>query len=305
MKIAFHPSFIHPLPPNHRFPMEKYQKLKTFCDRTFGQEKDVWITPNPMKEEWIKSTHSEQYIQKLQKGTLEKIEERKIGFPWSAQLWERERRIVQGTWELIQNAYENQSFGVNLAGGTHHAFADKGEGFCLLNDLAIGAILGGLAGLTRILILDLDVHQGNGTASILKNIPHCFTFSMHAEKTYPLHKEKSDLDIAFAPGTRDDEYLQALEEHLPLLLHEINPELILYNAGVDILDGDDVGTLKISMEGCRKRDELVFKNSAENGIPVVTTMGGGYQKNLEPILRAHENTILEAFKWEPMIKKLS
>ncbi len=128
---------------------------------------------------------------------------------------------------------------------------------------------------------------------------------MHAEKTYPLHKEKSDFDIAFAPGTRDDEYLQALEEHLPLLLLEINPELILYNAGVDILDGDDVGTLKISMEGCRKRDELVFKNSAENGIPVVTTMGGGYQKNLEPILRAHENTILEAFKWEPMIKKLS
>ncbi len=305
MKIAFHPDFILPLPQNHRFPMEKYHRLKTFCDTYFGNAHEIWISPEPMKDEWIKTTHSEEYVQKLQKGTLDSQEVRKLGFPWSVTLWEREKRIVQGTWELIQYTYENQCFGVNIAGGTHHAFRDRGEGFCLLNDLALGANLGILGGMDRILIVDLDVHQGNGTASLMKSNPQCFTFSMHAEKTYPLQKLESDLDVSFQPGTNDEEYLEELAFHLPILLREIQPDIILYNAGVDILNGDDVGTLNISMEGCRKRDELVFKLAANSQIPVVVTMGGGYQKNIEPIIEAHQNTILEAMKWELIMKNQS
>jgi len=302
MKIAFHPSFIHPLPSNHRFPMEKYHRLKLFCDDIFQAKENPWMIPEPMPIEWIKTTHSEEYIHKLQKGTLTILEERKLGFPWSKELWERERRIVQGTWELIKYAIENQSFGVNIAGGTHHAFSDRGEGFCLLNDLAIGANLAILGGLHRILIIDLDVHQGNGTAKLMENQNKCFTFSMHAKKTYPLVKESSDLDIEFDPNATDEEYLSELQIHLPMLFQEIKPELMLFNAGADVLAGDDVGTLKISQEGCRKRDEMVYKIAAQNKTPVVTTMGGGYQKNIEPIVLAHQHTILEAKKWESLMK---
>jgi len=295
MRIAFHPSYIHPLPANHRFPMVKYHNLKQFCDTHWANQNNWLITPEPMPCHLLNTTHSEEYLQKLQKGTLSKLEERKLGFPWSKELWERELRIVQGTWELIRYVFENQSFGINLAGGTHHAFRDRGEGFCLLNDLAIGANLG-------IQGIDLDVHQGNGTAKLMENTPQCFTFSMHAQKTYPLQKEKSDLDLAFAPNTTDEHYLTELELHLTILLSEIKPEIILFNAGVDILEGDEVGTLKISLEGCRKRDEMVFSHAAQHGIPVVTTMGGGYQKNIDIITQAHIQTILEAQKWEPFLK---
>lgn len=298
MKIAFHSSFCHDLPSNHRFPMLKYQQLYQQISKDFHHHPIDIVEPDLMPWKWIEVVHDSEYTEKLQKGILAESDIRALGFPFSESLVMRERRIVQGTWELVKYAVEEGKFGFNIAGGTHHAFSDKPAGYCLLNDFAIAAKLALFGGLERVLIVDLDVHQGNGTASILKNEPNIFTFSMHGEKTYPLIKEASDLDIALPPGTEDEEYLDVLHLHLDMLFSEIQPDLVLYNAGADVLHSDEVGTLALTHKGCGARDEMVFQYCAEMNIPAVVAMGGGYAKNINDVVAVHHQTFQMAWEWE-------
>ena len=298
MKIAYHSSYSHPLPQNHRFPMEKYQRLQDNILNDFELLDLVFFEPEPMPWKWIEVVHDSAYTNKLQNGIISDSDIRALGFPFSESLVMRERRIVQGTWDLVKYAVEEGKFGFNIAGGTHHAFSDKPAGYCLLNDFAIAGKLALFAGLERVLIVDLDVHQGNGTASILKNEPNIFTFSMHGDKTYPLIKEESDLDISLPPGTDDEEYLDVLHLHLDMLFSEIQPDLVLYNAGADVLNSDEVGTLGLSLAGCAARDEMVFRYCSEMKIPAVVAMGGGYSKNIDEVLNVHLQTFKTARFWE-------
>lgn len=246
--------------------------------------------PGQMNEQWILRTHSEDYWHKLKSFTLTPKEVRRTGFPLSPQLVNRELTIAQGTIELSRFALQ---FGIamNIAGGTHHAFADRGEGFCLLNDQAIAAnyVLDNMLA-RRILIVDLDVHQGNGTARIFKDEPRVFTFSMHGLNNYPLQKEQSDLDVGLPDYTSDAVYLATLETSLKNLIPKVQPDFMFYQCGVDILGTDTLGRLQVSREGCRLRDKLVLKTAKENKIPLVCCMGGGYSKNLRDIIEAHANT---------------
>jgi acetoin utilization deacetylase AcuC-like enzyme len=215
---------------------------------------------------------------------------RRVGFPWSEALVLRERRIAQGTIEGCHFALQH-GVAMNIAGGTHHAYSDRGEGFCMLNDQAIGAhylLARGLA--QRILILDLDVHQGNGTAEIFEMVPEVFTFSMHGKANYPFRKEVSDWDVALEPGTSDATYLSLLEDHLAELKRRVDPDFVFYLSGVDILESDRLGTLAVSPEGCRQRDEMVFQWCHRHQLPVQCSMGGGYSPQLRTIVEAHAAT---------------
>ncbi|MBI2730059.1 MAG: histone deacetylase [Sphingobacteriales bacterium] len=248
------------------------------------------FTPQPCDEEIILLTHTKDYWHKLKYQSLSATEQRRIGFPQSPELTMREIIITQGTIDCCHHAIQN-GVALNVAGGTHHAYADRGEGFCLLNDFAVAAnylLHNKLA--DKILIIDLDVHQGNGTAAIFKNDPRVFTFSMHGKDNYPFHKEFSDLDIALANGTEDEAYLRLLEENLELLLTSVKPTFVFFLAGVDILHTDKFGKLKIRMEGCRKRDEIIFTHLKEKEIPCAVAMGGGYSPDVKMIVEAHCNT---------------
>ena len=215
---------------------------------------------------------------------------RKIGFPLSEELVERERIIADGTIKGCEYALKN-GIAMNIAGGTHHAYSDHGEAFCMLNDQAIGArylLNKGLA--KKIIIVDLDVHQGNGTAEIFQNNESVFTFSMHGAGNYPFKKEESDLDIALPKGTNDETYLSILKKELPQLIENIQPDFIFYLCGVDILESDKLGTLGMSVEGCKKRDEFVLSTCHRLKIPVQCSMGGGYSPDIKIIVNAHANT---------------
>ena len=251
---------------------------------------DNFFPPKLLSEEQILRTHCPEYWQKLKYLKLSRAEERRTGFPLSAQLVERERRIAQGTIDCCFHALKN-GVSLNIAGGTHHAYTNRGEGFCLLNDIAIAAhylLDHNLA--QQILVVDLDVHQGNGTAEIMASEKRGFTFSMHGEKNYPLHKEKSDLDIALADGTDDQEYLSRLQSELPILMDSLNADFIFYQSGVDVLATDKLGRLGMSIAGCKERDRYVFEEAQKRQIPVVCSMGGGYSERLADIVEAHANT---------------
>lgn len=290
LKIAWSPVYHHPLPAGHRFPMEKYTLLpeQLLYEGTASEEN--FFAPSPACEADILATHSPTWWQKLKTCTLSPSEIRKTGFPLSESLVYRETVIVQGT---IQAALFALQYGIamNIAGGTHHAFTDRGEGFCLLNDVAVGAcylLNRGLA--KRILIVDLDVHQGNGTAQIFANEQRVFTFSMHGEKNYPLQKEKSDLDIGLPDGTQDALYLKTLYNTLPRLIDTVQPDFIFYIAGADILQTDKLGKLAVSLQGCKERDRFVLQTCKTNRIPVAVSMGGGYSPRIADIIEAHGNT---------------
>ena len=249
----------------------------------------------PCDTEVILWTHTREYLDKLLHQTLTASEQRKIGFPQSPELTQRELMITQGTIDCCQYAFES-GVALNVAGGTHHAFADRGEGFCLLNDHGVAAnylLKNKLS--EKILIIDLDVHQGNGTAKLFEDEPRVFTFSMHGQHNYPFHKEKSDLDVPLADGTNDDTYLQILSETLPKLVDEIKPDFCFYQSGVDILETDKFGKLKVTLEGCRQRDEIVLSLAKQNNIPCVVSMGGGYSPDIRNIVEAHCNTFRTAF----------
>lgn len=295
LKIAYDPIYCHPLPrsPNgepHRFPMLKYELIpeQLIYEGTCGPAH--FFSPRQLDERWILGVHTLAYWQDLKNLRISDKMVRRIGFPLSAQLIERETRIAQGTIECCHFALENQ-IAMNVAGGTHHAYPNRGEGFCLLNDVGIAAnylLENQLA--TKILVVDLDVHQGNGTAVMFQEEPRVFTFSMHGKDNYPLQKETSDLDIALPTNTQDDDYLRLLYETLPALIEQQKPDFVFYISGVDILETDKLGKLKVSQAGCRRRDEFVFEQCRQHQIPVVVSMGGGYSPRLVDIVEAHCNT---------------
>lgn len=290
LKIAWAESYCHALPEEHCFPMEKYRLIpeQLLYEGTITEE-NLFI-PKAAEEVDILRTHDRAYWQKLKTQTLSPKEIRKTGFPLSEALIEREIEIMQGT---IDCALFALKYGVslNVAGGTHHAYSDSGEGFCLLNDFAIAAnyLLGnGFA--KQILIVDLDVHQGNGTAKIFEDEPRVFTFSMHCRHNYPLVKEKSDCDIELELGTTDTQFLTLLKEKLPQIIQEVQPDFVFYLSGVDILHTDKLGKLACTREGCKQRDAFVFAQCQQHDLPVAVAMGGGYSVHIRDIVEAHCNT---------------
>mgnify|MGYP001336715433 CR=1 FL=1 len=290
VKIAYDSIYAHPLPEGHRFPMLKYELIPEQLLHEGTITAENIFSPAPCALEIVLWTHDAEYVDKLLQQTLSTSEQRKIGFPQSPALTQRELIITQGTIDCCHYALQ---FGaaLNVAGGTHHAFADRGEGFCLLNDFGVAAnylLKKQLA--QQILIIDLDVHQGNGTASLFAQEPRVFTFSMHGAHNYPFHKEQSDLDIPLPDGIDDAAYLNLLEQNLKQLFTQVKPDFVFYLSGVDILATDKFGKLKISMEGCKQRDAMVFEHCKKQKTPVVVAMGGGYSPDVRDIVEAHCNT---------------
>lgn len=294
LKIAWSPLYNHPVPEGHRFPMSKYELIpETLLWRGVIERKNLF-EPGRASEETVLLTHHPGYFNDLIHQTLDARHARRIGFSLTPQLVERELCLVQGS---IDCALFALRYGVslNVAGGTHHAFAGRGEGFCLLNDFAVAAnylLSRRLA--SRILIVDLDVHQGNGTASIFSGNDAVFTFSMHAKSNYPFIKEKSDCDLELPDGTGDQDYLALLNDHLPVLIRQHAPDFIFYLSGVDVLSGDKLGRLALSIDACKMRDETVFRLCRQSGIPVCVAMGGGYSPRISDIVDAHCNTFISA-----------
>ena len=288
--IAFHPNYVHPLPENHRFPMEKYDLLpKQLLHEGTVQESD-FFEPTSLTEEKLLEVHCPIYWNRLLNFELSDREQRVSGFKHSKELIEREITIMEGTRMAALLALTTK-IGFNIAGGTHHAFFDRGEGFCLLNDQVIAAKwLLNNSKIQKILIVDLDVHQGNGTASLLENEDRIFTFSMHGENNYPMQKEKSDLDVPLKDGISNKEYNYLLEKSLDSVLSKFNPDFMFYQCGVDILETDKLGKLGITMEGCADRDRIVFQTAKQLDIPIVCSMGGGYSPQIKHIVEAHANT---------------
>lgn len=270
--------------------MEKYDLLPRQLLHEGTIEQSYLFEPTPLEEKWILTAHDEQYWHKLKNLGLSKSEIRKTGFPLSQQLVDREITIAHGTMICTEYAFK-YGVAMNIAGGTHHAFTNRGEGFCLLNDIAIGAhYLLETKKAKKILVIDLDVHQGNGTAEIFEADPHVFTFSMHGEKNYPMHKEVSDLDIGLPDRTKDKEYLELLSNNLHKLVDSQSPDFIFYQCGVDVLETDKLGRLSISIEGCKARDRMVLELAFRKDIPLVAVMGGGYSEDIRLIIEAHANT---------------
>ena len=290
LKIAWSPHYNHALPPNHRFPMEKYDLLPEQLLHEGTATQDHFFSPRQLTEQEILAVHTQEYWHKLHTLSLSRQEERKSGFPLSEALVEREMNINAGTIQAAKFALQH-GIAMNVAGGTHHAFTDRAEGFCLLNDQAIAAqylLDHQLA--KQILIVDLDVHQGNGTAQIFQNKPRVFTFSMHGTKNYPGHKEKSDLDVGLEDGTEDNVYLKTLDHNLKRLLDELQPDFMFFQSGVDVLATDKLGRLGMTIGGCKSRDELVMNVAKQNHIPLAVCMGGGYSPQIKDIIEAHANT---------------
>ncbi len=290
LKIAYDPIYAHPLPEGHRFPMLKYELIpgQLLYEGTITEENI--FAPQPCLRETVLLTHDAAYLDKLINQELSDREQRVIGFPQSNALTQRELIIAQGTIDCCSFAMQN-GVAMNIAGGTHHAFAERGEGFCMLNDQAIAAnylLANNLA--QKILIIDLDVHQGNGTAKLFEQENRVFTLSMHGKNNYPFRKEKSDLDVELLDGTNDETYLKLLSDELPGLIEKVKPDIAFYLAGVDVLDTDKFGKLKVTLQGCKHRDEFVFNQLHKNKIPCVVSMGGGYSADVKIITEAHCNT---------------
>ncbi|MCX2574480.1 histone deacetylase family protein [Pedobacter sandarakinus] len=295
IKIAWHPVYAHPLPEGHRFPMLKYELIPGQLLHEGTIEQEHIFSPEFVDEKYITMVHHPTYWAQLKHLSLPAKEQRRIGFPLNAKLVERELRITQGTIDGAHFAMEN-GIAFNVAGGTHHAGSNWGEGFCLLNDQAIAAnylIHNQLA--RRILIVDLDVHQGNGTAEIFRQNNNVFTFSMHGEKNFPFRKEVSDLDIGLDDGIDDERYLSILTIHLKKVFAMAQPDFVFYLAGVDVLNTDKLGKLSLSKAGCKERDRLVLKACIDRNLPVQVSMGGGYSADIRDIVDAHCNTYRLAF----------
>jgi acetoin utilization deacetylase AcuC-like enzyme len=290
LKIAFSPIYKYDLPAGHRFPMDKYELLpqQLLHEGTITEEN--FFCPEPLSDEQILLTHTPEYLYKLNNNLLDRKEQRAIGFPVRPELITRGKHIANGTLQCARYAME-YGVAMNIAGGTHHAYADRGEGFCIFNDFAITAnVLLAEGTVKQVLIVDLDVHQGNGNAKIFADDSRVFTFSMHGAKNYPLRKEKSDLVIGVDDGILDADYLALLKAHLPRLISEVKPDLILYLAGVDIISTDKLGRLGVTREGCKERDKFVFEQAISYDIPVAVSMGGGYSVQIKDIIEAHANT---------------
>ncbi|MBR9913422.1 MAG: histone deacetylase [Algicola sp.] len=290
LKIAYHPIYKHPLPEGHRFPMLKYELLPEQLRYEGTCTEANFFEPEVPEDTHILQVHSASYLNDLKQLTLDKSAARKIGFPLSETLVKREVVIADGTIKASKFALEH-GIAMNIAGGTHHAYTSHGEAFCLLNDQAIGARYLQRSGLAKkILIVDLDVHQGNGTAEIFRNDDSVFTFSMHGKSNYPFKKETSNLDIALENDTTDDTYLNLLYDTLPKLFLEVQPDFVYYLSGVDVIASDKLGKLGMTVNGCKARDQFVLETCKKNHVPVMCSMGGGYSPDIKIIVEAHANT---------------
>jgi len=294
VKVFYSDQFVLPLPEGHRFPMKKYSMLRERVEVAGICGPGEMRVPEPVTDAEVLTAHEPGYLEKVVAGTLTAKEVRRIGFPWSERMVERSRRASGGTLGACRAALE-EGVATNLAGGTHHAFADRGEGFCVLNDSAIASrvlLSEGLVG--RVVIVDTDVHQGNGTAAILEDDERVFTFSIHGDKNFPFHKEESDLDVPLPDGTGDGEYLSALGEALERILDLEDWDLAIFLAGADPFEGDKLGRLSVSKDGLAERDRMVLEGCRGRGIPVAVTMAGGYAPNMEDTVDVHFQTISRA-----------
>jgi acetoin utilization deacetylase AcuC-like enzyme len=286
--------FVLPLPEGHRFPMAKYSGLRgRILAEGIVRPEDLHEAPAAAWDD-LRLVHTPAYVDAVAAGTLPREMQRRIGFPWSPAMVERSRRSVGATIAAARAARED-GVAANLAGGTHHSFADRGEGFCVFNDVAVAARVLQRDGIARrIAVIDLDVHQGNGTAAIFAGDESVFTFSMHGDKNFPFRKETSDLDVPLADGMTDEDYLALLRHHLDAVLNHHQPDFVFYLAGADPYEGDRLGRLKLTIDGLRTRDELVLANCHRRRLPVAVTMSGGYANDVGAIISIHANTIRTA-----------
>ena len=291
MKVFYSDHFVLPLPEGHRFPMTKYSMLRERIAGSSVCGPGELREPEAVTDEEILRAHSPDYLRRVVSGTLTEKEIRRIGFPWSEAMVERSRRASGGTVGACLAALDD-GFAANLAGGTHHAFADRGEGYCVFNDSAIAARAVQAAGLVeRVVVVDTDVHQGNGTAAILAGDPTVFTFSIHGEKNFPFHKEEGDLDVPLPDGADDATFLEALGEGLKQALDASEPGLAIYLAGADPFVGDRLGRLSVTKAGLAERDRIVLDGCRERGIPVAVTMAGGYSEDVGDIVDVHFQSV--------------
>ena len=305
MKAFYSDTFVLPLPETHRFPMAKYRRLRErLIEERVLTAGDLRV-PDAVAWDDLRLVHTSTYIDQIAGGTLPPEAQRRIGFPWSSEMVERSRRSVGATLAAAREVLGGRAatgswraasrVAANLAGGTHHAFADRGEGYCVFNDVAVATrVLQRDDAIRRAAVVDCDVHQGNGTAVIFRGDSSVFTFSMHGAHNFPFRKEISDLDVVFADQAGDDEYLTALCGHLPQVLEAQQPDVVFYLAGADPYEGDRLGRLKLTMAGLQARDEFVFDACRARGIPVVVTMSGGYAADIDAIVTIHANTIKSA-----------
>ena len=291
MKIYYTDHYVLPLPPGHRFPMQKYALLRERVQAAGLAGEHGLLLPPAATDEEILRAHDPRYLARVVGGTLSPEEQKRIGFPWSPQMVERSRRSSGATLAAARAALDD-GVGVNLAGGTHHAFRDRGEGYCVFNDAAIAALALQAEGrIRRAVIIDCDVHQGNGTASILAGDSAVFTFSIHGANNFPFTKEQSDLDIELPDGTGDAAYLEALEQCVCHALSAAQADLALYLSGADAFEGDRLGRLGLSKAGLSARDRLVFELCQSAGIPVAVAMAGGYGRRIEDTVDVHFETV--------------
>jgi acetoin utilization deacetylase AcuC-like enzyme len=298
MRAFYSDTFVLPLPEGHRFPMTKYCRLRErLVDEAVLSPSDLQI-PEPAAWEDIGMVHSPEYVQQVADGPLSRDAQRRLGFPWSPEMVERSRRSVGATVAAGRHVTSGRwSVAANLAGGTHHAFRDQGAGYCVFNDVAVAArVLQRDAAARRVTVIDCDVHQGDGTASIFRDDSSVFTMSLHGATNFPFRKEVSDLDVTFDDGAGDEEYLAELRRHLPQVLTDTRPDVVFYVAGADPYEGDRLGKLSLSVEGLRCRDRFVFDQCRSCQLPVVVVMGGGYAPEIEAIVTIHVNTIKEAVR---------
>lgn len=298
MKCVYHPSYQVALPPGHPFPMSKYLLLK---DQLLAEgilaAADI-LQPEPLDTEALELVHTPEYVAKLASSALSAAEQRRLGLPWSEALWQRSRLASAGTLLAARTALDRGLTG-NLAGGTHHAFADHGEGFCVLNDVAIAIRkLRAERLIDRAAVIDLDVHQGNGTAAIFEADDEVFTFSMHGERNYPLAKMHSNLDVALKDGVGDGEYLDLLLRHLPAVLDTASADIVFYVAGVDVAAGDRYGKLALTEEGIRQRDRWVIEAVRSRGTPMTIVLAGGYASSRARTAELHAHVFREAAAYE-------
>ena len=302
LPLVYHPDYVTPLPDGHRFPMPKFGAIYKRLVADGIASIDHFRVPVVAQREWLTLVHEPDYVTSYLNGTLDQKAMRRIGFPWSPALVNRTITAVGGTVCTAQLAL-TVGLACNTAGGTHHAHPDFGSGYCIFNDIAVAARyvieaslpqFNGEKAVERVLIIDLDVHQGDGTAAIFKDDPSIFTFSVHCDKNFPFRKQKSDLDIGLPVDAGDVEYMGVLHEHVPPLLDDWQPHLVLYDAGVDPHETDRLGKLNLSDEGLASRDLFVLKSCAQRGIPVATVVGGGYDNDIDALGRRHSIVFKEA-----------
>ena len=291
MKLFYTDQFVLPLPATHRFPMQKYALLRSRIAAAPWSAGHAFLVPPAATDAELLRVHAPEYLEKVTQGAMDREDIKRLGFPWSPELIERSRRS-SGATLAAGHAALHDGFAANLAGGTHHAFRDRAEGFCIFNDTVVAARELQAAGLIRrAVVIDLDVHQGNGTAALARDDDTIFTFSMHSARNYPFEKEVSDLDVALEDGTGDAEYVTALQAALPDVLARAEADIAFFLAGADPYEGDRLGRLSLTKAGLAARDRMVFAACREASLPVVVSMAGGYSPQIEDIVDIQAETV--------------